>query len=222
MMWNAAVMLTALVICGLTEGRGPSATVEQPAQAVEYYYRFESPNLDLVWAELHFDATGRGRLGFRRKSDQEPLTLEVQLLPETLERINQHLTEAEFLTSRQPYQAERDMSHLGTTTIGLRRGDQQRQVSFNYTRHPAMRALAELLRHVVTQESRVLAIQLARQYEPLDLDRQLLALQQEVKNGWVAEPRKLLLLLQELQADEGVLLIARRRAGEITRLITNR
>lgn len=222
MTWVQVCMLTTLLVCLAHDGRGQSAEVERSDTAVEYYYRFESPNLEMARAELRFDASRQGQFVFRRKSDEEEITLDVHVLPETIERINQYLAEAQFLTSQENYQAERDMSHLGTTTIRVRHGAQQRQVSFNYTRHPAMRALAELLRHMVTQESRVFAIQLARQYEPLDLDRQLLALQREVKNGWVAEPRKLLPLLEDLQSDEGVLLMARRHAGEIIRLIKKR
>jgi hypothetical protein len=174
---------------------------------------------DIMRAELRFDQTTRGQFIFRRKSDEEDIKLELHILSGTIQRIDRYLTEAQFFTSHEEYQGDRNMSHLGTVTIRVRQGAKERQVSFNYTRLPAMQALAELFQHLVTQETRTFTIQLARQFEPLDLDRQLLALKREVKNGWVAEPARLLPLLEDLQADDGVLLMARRRAGEIAKLI---
>lgn len=222
MMWAEVFVWTA-VLCSLAGGvGGQSLKVNESSTPTEYYYRFESPVFDMVWAELHFDQTSQGQFIFRRKNDEEAITLDLHLLPETIERIDHYLTEAKFLTSDEDYQGDRDMAHLGTITLRVRQGSRQREVRFNYTRHPAMRSLAELLRNIVTQESRMFSIRLARQYEPLDLDRQLLALKREVKNGWVAEPRKLLPLLEDLQSDEGVLLMARRRAGEIASLIKKR
>ncbi|MBI3949888.1 MAG: hypothetical protein HY314_05480 [Acidobacteria bacterium] len=217
-----ALVWVALFFC-VAEVLGlQSLKSEESSGSTEYYYRFDSPTFEMMRAELRFDQAGRGQFMFRRKADEEEIKLELHLLPTTLQRINTYLTEAQYLTSEENYQGDRDMSHLGVMTFRFRQGAHQRQVSFNYTRHPTMRLLAELLRHIVTQESRIFAIQLARQYAPLDLDKQLATLQREVKNGWVAEPEKLLPLLEELQSDEGVLLIARRRAGDIVRLIKPR
>lgn len=188
----------------------------------EYYYRFESATLEPRFAELRFDEHGRGQFRFRRGDDREIITLDLHLLPETVARIDRYLEEAEFLTSTEEYQGEQDLSHRGTITLRVKRGDRQRQVQFNYTRHPAMRALVRLFRNIVTQESRIFAIQLARRYGPLDLDRQLRALRREVKNQWIAEPQKLLPLLEDLESDREVLLMARRQASEIVRLIRKR
>jgi hypothetical protein len=197
----------------------PSPGMDGTVNETEYYYRFESTMMDMNLIELRFNQSRRGEFMFRRKNDEETIRLELELLPETLRQIDGYLAQMQFLTSQENYQAKRDLSHLGTITWRLRQGAQQRQVSFNYTQHPAMRGLTELLRHIATQETRLFTLQLVRQHEPLGLDKELMALKREVKNGWIAEPIKFLPLLEDLQADEGILLIARRQAREIIKLI---
>ena len=192
---------------------------KEPTATTSYFYKLVTPNLTVVRAELQFDETGQGTFTFLPKNEEEEIRLPLKLWPQTVQRVNQYLEQLRFLTSEEVYQSNRDLSHLGTITLRVRRGSLEREVIFNYTTHPVMRELAALLRGMVSQESRVFAIELARRHEPLDLDRQMQALQREVSNGWLAEPKKLIPLLEEIRSDEGVLLMARRRAGQIIRMI---
>ncbi len=147
------------------------------------------------------------------------VTAPLELLPETLQKIRGYLEALRFLDSSEIYQGERDASYLGTATVGVRLGPKERRVSFNFTRNETMRELAALLRGITLQEYRVFVIELARQHEPLDLDKQLGSLESELKNGWLAEPVKLLPLLRQLRDDDDVLLMVRRRAERLIRQI---
>lgn len=186
---------------------------------VHYYYRFENPKFDVPCVELEFDGTGKGRFSFHRKEAAEAVTSPLELLPETLQKIRGYLEALRFLDSSETYQGERDASYLGTATIGIRQGSKERRVSFNFTRNETMRELAAVLRGITLQEYRVFLIELARQHEPLDLDKQLLSLEAELKNGWLPEPVKLLPLLRRLRDDDDVLLMVRRRADRLIRHI---
>lgn len=190
----------------------------ETSDAVRYYYRFENPKFDIPCMELEFDGTGKGRFSFHRKEATEAVTSPLELLPETLQKIRGYLEALQFLDSSEIYQGERDASYLGTATIGVRQGSKERRVSFNFTRNETMRELAAVLRGITLQEYRVFLIELARQHEPLDLDKQLLSLESELKNGWLAEPVKLLPLLRQLR-DDDVLLMVRRRAERLIRQI---
>jgi hypothetical protein len=212
------ISLVLLLLGGWSQGAPLQAQTDHPA-TTSYWFIVVSPNFPVVRAELQFDDAGQGTFTFVRQEDQQTVQAPLKLLPETVERVNRLLDELRFLASREEYQANRNLSHLGTVTLRVRRGTQEREVSLNYTTNPAMRTLVTLLRGVISQESRVLAIELARRHEPLDLDRQMQALKREVSNGWLAEPKKLLALLEDLRSDQEVLLIARRRAEEIIRKI---
>ncbi|MCS6805407.1 MAG: hypothetical protein RMM98_00955 [Acidobacteriota bacterium] len=218
-MWHRGwlALMGALIVAWAQGAQSPS--LDHGVGQTEYYYRFESTMMDLSWVEMYFNQTGRGQFIFRRKNDEEPIRLDLSLLPETVHQIDGYVAQMQFLTSQENYQSKRDLSHLGTITWRVRQGERQRQVSFNHTQHPVMRELANLLRHITTQETRLFTLQLVRQYEPLGLDKELMALQREINNGWIAEPVKFVPLLHDLQSDENILLIARRRAGEILQRI---
>lgn len=213
-----------LAICG-TVGSQSSRSQTTPddrtgaSDIAHYYYRFENPKFDIPRVELEFDGTGKGRFSFHRKEATEVVTSPLELLPDTLQKIRGYLETLRFLDSSETYQGERDASYLGTATIGVRQGSKERHVSFNFTRNETMRELAALLRSITHQEYRVFLIELARRHEPLDLDKQLLSLESELRNGWLAEPVKLLPLLRELRDDDNVLLMVRRRADRLIRQI---
>jgi hypothetical protein len=196
-------------------------TAEKPSGdlATQFYYKFENSNFDVVRLELKFDSTGKGAFTFLRKDSEEPISAPLELLPTTIERINAYLESLRFLESKETYQGERDASYLGTATIGVLRGGHQRQVSFNFTRNETMRDLASLFRGISSQEYRVFLISLARSHEPLGMDKQLRGLESELKNGWLGEPEKLLPLLREIQNDEDILLMVRRRAEKLIQFI---
>jgi hypothetical protein len=216
-------VLGSIFIVLVSLGTSPHSTQTHPGPDTDptthVSYIFSSPNLYIVRAELEFNELGKGTYRFLKKEEEESLQLPLQLLPATVEQINRMLEEIQFLTSREEYQGDRNHSHLGTVSLRVRRGGREREVSFNYTTNRVMRELAALLRGITSQENRVFAIDLARRHEPLALDREMQALQREVHNGWLAEPLKLLPLLQDLRSDEAVLLMARRRAEELIQKI---
>ncbi|HXF05844.1 MAG TPA: hypothetical protein VNM72_10580 [Blastocatellia bacterium] len=217
---SLAVLAICCTLWAQSSRPAPTADARAAASdAVHYYYRFENPKFDVPCMELEFDDTGKGRFSFRRKESAEAVTSPLELLPETLHKIRGSLEALRFLDSSETYQGERDASYLGTATIGVKQGSRERRVSFNFTRNETMRELAAVLRGITLQEYRVFLIELARQHEPLDLDKQLISLEAELKNGWLAEPVKLLPLLRRLRDDDDVLLIVRRRAERLVRFI---
>ncbi len=217
------LILLALGLCAVVCGQSaqPPRAERRPDSPppVRYYYRFENPKFDVPLVELEIDSLGKGHFSFRRKDAGEVVRLPLELLPQTLRKIQSSLEALRFLESTETYQGERDASYLGTATLGVVQGGRERRVTFNFTRNEVMRDLAGLLRAITLQEYRVFLIELARRHEPLDLDKQLLSLEAELKNGWLAEPEKLLPLLRRLRDDDDILLMARRRADRLVRQI---
>ncbi len=211
-----AVITSGLLGLGAIAGLGQNT--ESPS-SWSCTYTFEHLQLDPMRFELHFDDTGRGTFSFWRKEAEEPIVLPLQLLASTVERVKRDLDALRFLESSEDYRAEREMPSLGTVILRVRHGDRQRSVRFTLTRHETMRELAQRLRGIAMQEYRVFLISLARQYGPLDLDKQLRGLESELKNGWLGEPEKLLPLLRDLEQDEDLLLMVRHRAEKLARWI---
>ncbi len=217
MVWLLAAMGIGAGVLG---GGGTEGETRRQAEATTFYvYTFEHPQLDPVRFELRFDDTGRGTFTFWRQQAEEPVVLSLQLLADTVERVRGYLEAMQFLEGTDAYHAEREAPMLGTVTLRVQRGGRERSVRFTLTRHEKMRELAQLLRGIAMQEYRVFLITLARQYGPLDLDKQLRGLESELKNGWLGEPEKLLPLLRDLEQDDDLLLMVRHHAGKLARWI---
>ncbi len=212
-------ILLCVLFLGLQTDSAKSTARDPGSAAIEYYYRFENAQMEVTRSELKFDDRGAGLFLFQTKEQAEGASVSLQLLPATMARVKRYLDALRFLDSDENYQGDRDMSHLGVSTIGLNSGTKGRQVSFNYTQNPSARELSSLLRSITYQEHRTFVINLAWKHDPLDLDRQMRALEREVKNGWLPEPQKLAPLLEGIAADPDLLLMVRRKAQTIARQI---
>jgi len=212
------LVVMTLGLLGLSAMRGVGQNARSEA-AWSCTYTFEHSQLDPTRFELQFDETGRGTFSFWRQGAEEPVVLPLQLLARTVERVRGDLEAMRFLESAEDYRADREMPSLGTVTLRVRQGDRERSVRFTLTRHEKMREVIQRLRGIALQEYRVFLISLARQYGPLDLDKQLQGLESELKNGWLGEPEKLLPLLRDLERDDDLLLMVRHRAEKLARWI---
>src|SRR5262249_28451111 len=123
-----------------------------------------------------------------------------------------------FIESNEEYQGKKDFSHLGWVTIIARQAGRERTVRFNFTTNENMKELAEIFRGLATQEIHLFDLDNAEQYQPLDLPRQIEALENDLQLERVTEPTRLLDALREISGNDALPLIARNQAR---RLITN-
>jgi len=182
-------------------------------------YRFTNERFDITMAELDFDESGRGRFRFRKNESDQDIENPIALSANTVRQVITILDQLSFLTSGEEYQYEKQFPHMGTHTIRVRQGNRQREVSFNYTRHPLMEKLQLLLFSIRNQEERYFNLDLARHHYPLDTPQQLRILQNEMKSKRIAEPERFLPILREMSLDEHLPLIARNHAQRLIKEI---
>lgn len=210
-MWRwFKVILTSLVVLVIL----PLVVLAQDES--QYSYRFENPRFEVSLVEITIAHSGQASFHYKKRDSGEEDTLQLQVLPKTIETLQSLYTEIRFLDSTDSYQTNNNFQNLGTTTIGLKMGKRERQASFNYTSNRGVMRLTDLFRAFQNQQLNVIDIRLARQFTPLDLPKQLKLLEENVKKERIAEPSQLLPLLGEIAQDDGVPLIARNAA---TRLI---
>ncbi|HEY7547322.1 MAG TPA: hypothetical protein VID27_20675, partial [Blastocatellia bacterium] len=161
------------------------------------------------------DSSGKGKLRFKRNESDEIIDLEFTLMPATVARIRQLYSETGFLTSTEDYQSKKDFSHLGWITLAAHQGERSREARFNYTTNLQIDELAMIFRAIATQQIQMFDIDTVQQYQPLDLARQLDALENELRLEHIAEPESLLPALREIASNDTVLLTARNKASRI-------
>jgi len=199
-------------------GQAKTALNNNGAGATRFYFLFENDRFTTPLQELEFDGEGRGEFRFKRK-DQDEIVNKLVVSPAVRDQIQSLFNELNFLASNEEYQHKKDFSHLGTVTIGLARGGKERKVKFNYTTNPSMSQLRDIFQNIATQETRLFEIETVRANDPISMPAQLRLLESELHSKRIADPQRLVPILQEIKLDESVPLIARNHAERLLQTI---
>ncbi len=195
-------------------GEGNSA-----AAAIHYTYEFAQPEFHIRHIVVEHDGTGRGKISFERKANQEVLTDPLEVSPTALQRITALWNALRFLESNTNYQASKQFPHLGTMRLAMRGGGRERIAEFNWTKDPDASALVNEYRRIADQALFVFDLTLARQNQPLETPKLLTRLDMLLTRNALSDPRQLIALLRDLQTDERLPLIARNHAGRLLKKI---
>jgi hypothetical protein len=188
----------------------------------EYSYRFENPRFDISFLEIRLQGSGEGEMRYKKRDQDEEISVKLKLQPSTMQRLGELFNSIRLLDGSDSYQADKQLPHLGTVTLGMKVGGQGREASFNYTNNKMALKLVELFRAIENQERKLMELTLARRYSPLDLPRQLKNLESELKRDRIAEPSQFLPLLSEIALDDSLPLIARNSAEKLATQIKRR
>jgi hypothetical protein len=212
------ILLGSLALQAQTRIEVSTDPVGGASPGVQYRYLFENERFLTPRIEVAFGADGRGQFRFTRKGSEEVVN-ELKISPVILGQVRTLLAELRFLESAEDYQHKKDFSHLGRVTISYTRDGRTRTATFNYTENQTMSRLVEIFRGIATQETRVFEIETVRASDPLSTPAHLRLLENELRSKHIADPERLVALLQELRTDESVPLIARNHAERLLKEI---
>jgi hypothetical protein len=188
------------------------------AMSPRYRYLFENERFTTPVQEIELDGNGRGQFRFKRKGGEE-IVNKIEVSASVISQIQSLFDDLNFLSSTEDYQHKKDFSHLGTMTITLVRNGKERTVSFNYTDNQSMNRLKDLFSNIATQETRVFELETVRSTDAISTPAQLRMLESELRGKHIADPQRLVPLLQDIKMDEGVPLIARNHAERLLQMI---
>lgn len=208
-----------VVVLLLTAAISPALTARQSGPARKYLYHFENPQFDTSLIEIEVSDSGKGLFRFRNKDAEGVIENELDLKPSTISALRQSYGSLSYLEGDESYQSKYDYPHLGTVTIGVVDSKGERKTVFNFTQHPLMSKLLVLFRNIATQELSYFRIVLDLRHYPLDIPKELTALESNLKGKRIPEPERFVPLLKEILNSEQTLLIAKRQAGKLLKEI---
>lgn len=217
---GAALLLAIMPALTLSQIRLEQQQQSQARVSGEtrFYYLFENERFTTPIVEVEFNEQGRGKFRFVRK-ESDGIVNDLQITQSLVNEVKSLFDELNFLDSNEDYQYKKDFSHLGKILIRMTRQGKERTVTFNYTSNPAMNRLVDIFRNIATQETRVFEIETIRSNDPISTPAQLRLLEMELRSKHIAEPRRLVSLLEEIKTDESVPLIARNHAERLIEMI---
>ncbi|MDQ2746115.1 MAG: hypothetical protein M3T96_02525 [Acidobacteriota bacterium] len=210
---------------GAAEQKGEAAkTNARPMNAAEesksvYFYEFEQPRFTVSKINIEHDENGKGKITFLKQDFSEPVSDPIQLSAAALERIKTVWSALNFLDSTADYQYEKDYSHLGNMTFTMKRDGKTRAAKFNWTENKDAKNLADEYRRIGQQFIWVFDINVARENQPLEAPRLMNSLDSLIKRNEVSDVAQMIPLLNELNNDERIPLIARNHAAKLVKEI---
>ena len=207
-----SVLSLAFVLAGL--GLWPVFAQTGSTASESITYRFENDRFLIPRIRLEITPVG-GRLVFSRRGLSEPVTRDVPVAEATTVRLRERIERLGFLKSTEVYQTKEDHSNLGITTIGIRSGGYDRDVSFNYTANRDMAEVASLLRGIANREILRFDIETAIRFQPLEIPNLIESLTRELNLGRVTDAELLMPLLDEIADDPTLPLIGRNQARKL-------
>jgi hypothetical protein len=184
---------------------------EQPGRSPAYFYEFSRPGFVYSRIRIEHDDAGKGTIAFEKDGFAEPVTDPIQLSEVTLARLRTTFAALNFLDSTENYQTQRDYSHLGQTTLRLKRDGRERTVTYNWTDNKDARFLMDEYRRIGVEYTWRFEIMLARDNQPLFTPGLVDALDSYLRRGEISDPPHLLPFLGRLATDERLPLMARNR-----------
>lgn len=199
-----------------TNARPTSATKENNSV---YFYEFDQPRFRVSKLNIEHDENGKGKITILKKDFSGPETDPLQLSAATLERVKAAWQTLDFLNSTKDYQYEKDYSHLGTMTFTMKKTGKSREAKFNWTENKEAKNLADEYRKIGQQFVWIFDINVSRENQPLEAPKLLDALDSLIRRNEVSDAEQMIPLLNELNNDERIPLIARNHAAKLVKQI---
>ena len=184
-----------------------------------YFYEFAQPKFTVSKLDIEHDENGKGSITILKKDFSDPETDPIQLSAAALERVKAAWQTLNFLDSTENYQYEKDYSHLGTMTFTMKKDGKTRAAKFNWTENKDAKNLADEYRKIGQQFLWIFDINVARENQPLDAPRLMDALDSLIRRNEISDAEQMIPLLNELNNDERIPLIARNHAAKLVKQI---
>ena len=119
------------------------------------------------------------------------------------------------LADRQKYESKRRVANLGRKHITLETASETREAEFNYSELKEVNALTAFFDGLLNQQSIILDLGTASQYERLSIPERLDQLEAEIKAGRIGDPLGLVPTLEKIVQDSRILDYARQHAQQL-------
>lgn len=194
----------------------------KPANTARYSYEFKQPEFVIRRVVISHDASGRGKITFEQKIDEQVIEEPIEMSQATLNRIMAGWSALNFLESTEEYQSERHYAHMGTMKLGMEQGTRKRTVEFDWTNNKDASTLANEYRRVADQAVLVFEISVARESQPLNTPKLMDEFELRLRINGLADPEQLLPLLKDISTDGHLPLIARNHALRLIKKIESK
>src|SRR5207247_3316539 len=170
---------------------------------------------------VQLDSTAKGEVKFKRRQ-AEAVNVQIQLSPPAQQRFMAVLEATNYLAQSETYESGRKVADLGRKHLTLQLPSEKREATFNYSDRKEVMNLAAFFDSLINQETISFDLDNAIQFERLSVPKRLDQIENELKANRIADPDRLIPMLEKIESDQRLMNYARTQAGKIKKQIQTR
>jgi hypothetical protein len=167
---------------------------------------------------VQLDSEAKGEIKFKKR-EAETVNLPIQLSPAGREKFVSLLEATNHLDHPETFESGKKIADLGLKRLAIELPSGKREGSFNYSMRKDISDLSAFFEALINQETLGFDITNAIQYERLSIPKRLDQVANELKFNRIADPDRLIPLLERIEKDQQIMNFARTQAGKIKKQI---
>jgi len=167
---------------------------------------------------VQLDADAKGEVKFKRRQ-AETVNLPVQLSSTARERFISLLAATNYLDRPETFESGRKIADLGAKRLIIELPSGRREGTFNFSLRKDVTDLSTFFEALINQETLGFDITNALQFERLSIPKRLEQVERELKSNRIADPERLIPILEKIEQNQQIMNYARSQAGKIKKQI---
>jgi len=167
---------------------------------------------------VQLDAEAKGEVRFKRR-EAETVNLSIQLSPGAKEKFQTLLAATNYLERPETFESGRKIADLGPKRLMIEMPSGKREGTFNFSIRKDIADLSNFFEGLINQETIVFDMTTALKFDRLSIPKRLEQIENEIKSNRIADPERLIPLLERIEKDQQILNYARTQAGKIKKQV---
>jgi hypothetical protein len=163
---------------------------------------------------IELDPEGKGEVRFKRR-EAEMVNLDIELSPGGRARFLAVVAATDNLANGSSYESNRKVADLGLKRVAIELPGGRREASFNYSTRREVIELVSFFENLISQETLGFDMDMALQFERLSIPKRLEQIEGELRARRVADPHRLIPMLQKIENEPRLVNFARTRAARL-------
>ena len=167
---------------------------------------------------VQLDGVAKGEINFKRRG-AETINLPIQLSDPAREKFVSLLAATNYLEHPETFESGRKIADLGAKRLVVELPSGKREGTFNFSLRKDITDLSTFFEALINQETLGFDITNAMQFERLSIPKRLEQVENELRSNRIADPERLVPLLEKIEKDAQIMNYARTQAGKIKKQI---
>jgi len=167
---------------------------------------------------IQLDAAAKGDIKFKRRQ-ADNVELPFELSPLAREKFLSLLAATNYLENPETFESGKKIADLGKKRLTVEVPSGKREGTFNYSLRKDITDLSTFFENLINQETLSFDIVTAMQFERLSVPKRLEQLENEFKANRIADPERLIPVLEKIENDQQIVNYARTQAGRLKKQI---